>query len=333
MSIFLDQKYLTLLSNRLPLFKRKDDRLYNCRCILCGDSNTNKHKARGYFYHYKNDLKYKCHNCGVSMSFSMFLKTVDAPLHSQYILERFAESAPIVIPKTPKFTKPVFKKENKLDSIMKRVDTLGKDHIAVQYCEKRKLPPDRFAELYFLENSKDLIKLNPTYKDRIFTDEPRLALPFYDAAGELTGVTCRALLANPIRYLTVKLDEEKPLIFGINSINKSKPVHVVEGPIDSLFLKNSIAVAGTGFNKLNQINIPKEKLILIFDNQPRNKEVCKVIENFINMDYNVVIWPQTLEEKDINDMVLAGKNVNSIISKNVYSGLMAKVNFTSWKRC
>ena len=72
---------------------------------------------------------------------------------------------------------------------------------------------------------------------------------------------------------------------------------------------------------------------MIFDNQPRNKEVCKIIEKNIDDGYSVVIWPQSIEEKDINDMILAGRNVNNIINENIYSGLMAKAKFIAWKRC
>ena len=89
----LDQKYLSLISARLPFFKRKDDHLYNCRCILCGDSTKNKRKARGYFFHHKNELRYKCHNCDASLSFGNFLKQIDAVLYSQYALEKYAEES------------------------------------------------------------------------------------------------------------------------------------------------------------------------------------------------------------------------------------------------
>jgi hypothetical protein len=60
--------------------------------------------------------------------------------------------------------------------------------------------------------------------------------------------------------------------------------------------------------------------------------VCGIIEKNIDQGYKVVIWPQTLQEKDINDMVLAGKNVTRIIKENTFSGLTAKAKFYSWKR-
>ena len=108
---------------------------------------------------------------------------------------------------------------------------------------------------------------------------------------------------------------------------------MVEGPIDSLFLDNAIAVGGTSFSKLDQTGLDKDKLIVIFDNQPRNKEVCKLIEKNIELGYNVVLWPQTIVEKDINEMVMAGHNVKKIIKDNTFTGLTAKMKFIGWKRC
>ena len=74
MSLFVDLKYLKLICNRLPLFKQKNEKVFNCRCIICGDSTKKKTKARGYFYEVKNDLLYRCFNCDASMQFGTFLK-------------------------------------------------------------------------------------------------------------------------------------------------------------------------------------------------------------------------------------------------------------------
>ena len=336
MSLFLDQKYLMLISNRLPLFKKKKDAVYNCRCILCGDSVKNRHKARGYFFQYKTDLRYKCYNCDVSISFGNFLRDLDAMTYSQYSLERYSEGhgkAANAVPEF-KFEEPVFKTsdERLLDKLLDRLDTQAVDNEAVLFCEQRKIPKEKFKQLYYISNIKDIVQLNDSYKESIKGEEPRLVLPFYDEDGQLSGVTCRALRGEALRYITVKVKDNTPLIFGINDIDKKKAIHVVEGPIDSLFVDNCIAVGGSSFSKLAQPDLPKDNLVIIFDNQPRNKEVCAIIEKNIDQGYKIVIWPQTLQEKDINDMVLAGKNVSRIIKENTFSGLTAKAKFYSWKR-
>ena len=87
----IDSKYIGLVSSRLQKFKKVKNNLYNLRCPICGDSQKNKNKARGYLYTVKADVNYKCHNCGVSMTFSNFLKKVDPVLQKQYVFERFKE--------------------------------------------------------------------------------------------------------------------------------------------------------------------------------------------------------------------------------------------------
>lgn len=337
MSLYLDQKYLMLFSNRLPLFKKKKDFTFNCRCIVCGDSQKNRRKARGYFFAYKTDLRYKCYNCDVSLSFANFLKQFDSNLYSQYSFEKYSEGSLKLSNAIPevKFEEPKFKskQENILDKLLVRLDKLNEDNEAVKFCKQRKIPSSKFKEIYYIENIKNIVQLNDKYKESIKGEEPRLILPFYDNFGQLSGVTCRALRGEALRYITVKIKEDTPLIFGIGNIDKTQTVFITEGPLDSLFLENCVAVSGTSFDKVNTLNIEKNKLVMIFDNQPRNKEVCKIIEKNIDLGYNVVIWPQTVQEKDINDMVLSGKNITQLVSKNVYSGLTAKAKFMAWKRC
>ena len=340
MSLFVDLKYLKLISSQLPMFKQKNNNLYNCRCIICGDSSKKKNRARGYFYSVKNDLFYKCHNCSASMHFGSFLKMINSLQYNQYVFERYSEGLPNNKPHQKiedkfKMEAPVFetKEERLIDKILDRLDTLPEDHIAVQFCIKRKIPLDKYNSLYFIDNIKNIEQLSDKYKDKMETEEPRLVLPFYNDMGNMVGVTCRALGNESLRYITVKVKEDELLAFGIDKVNKEKPIYVVEGPIDSLFLPNAIAVAGTAFVKIDTLNLPKDKMIAIVDNQPRNKDVCKILDKMIDKQYKVVIWPQSLNEKDINDMVLAGKDPLAIIKKHTYQGLEAKIKFTEWKRC
>lgn len=338
MSLFLDLKYLKLISNKLPLFKQTNNQVYKCRCVICGDSQTKKTKTRGYFFPVKNDLFYKCHNCDASMHFGTFLKQIDSLQYNQYSLERYNEGLPVNKPHQKiedkfKMEEPVFEKKNILDELLDRLDKLPEDNEAVQFCLKRKIPKEQFDKLYFIDDVRKIGQLFDKYKDKLVTSEPRLVIPFYDDQGTLTGVTCRGLRNESLRYIAIKISEDKPFIFGLDSVDLKKKIYVVEGPIDSLFIPNCIAVGGTSFGKLDTIGIPKDNLVVVFDNQPRNKEVAKLIDKTIGNNYNVVIWPQTLEEKDINDMVLAGKDPAKIISKNIYNGLEAKVKFVAWKRC
>ena len=134
-------------------------------------------------------------------------------------------------------------------------------------------------------------------------DEPRLVLPFIDKDGMLFGFTGRSFKKNSLRYLTIMIDDTKPKIFGLDKVDFNRKYYVVEGPIDSLFLDNAIAVSGTSFGKLSETGLDKDNLNIVFDNQPRNVEVCKLIEKNIDQGYSVVIWPQTIIAKDINETI------------------------------
>lgn len=337
MSYFIDTKYLSVIGHRLPLFAKKKTDLWNCRCIICGDSKTNKKKARGYFYRNKNDLYYKCHNCLASQHFGTFLKNFDAHTYQQYVFERYAkgENGPKAhknLEDHIKFEEPVFKPKTLLEQVAQSLDTLPEDNEAVQYCLTRKIPVDKFSELYYIPSVKDIVKIAPQY-DSIRTEEPRLLLPFYDESGELTGVTMRGIRGESLRYIMIKLKENVPLLFGINTVDKSRPITIVEGPIDSLFLDNAIACAGTGFSKIESMNLPKDLITIVFDNQPRNTEVCKIVEKYIKLDYKVVIWPCSVSEKDVNDMVRSGNKIEQLIRENTYQGLMAQLKFIEWRNC
>jgi hypothetical protein len=337
MSYFIDVKYLTMVSNRLPMFKKKKSDLWNCRCIICGDSSTNKRKARGYFYRNRNDLFYKCHNCLASQHFGTFLKNLDSTTYQQYVFERYANGeggakAHKNVEDAMHFPAPVFKKKSLLETVAQRLDTLPPDNEAVQYCVQRDIPIDKYRDLYYIPSVKDIAKIAPAYAN-LKTSEPRLVLPFYNEARELTGVTMRALRGESLRYIMIKIQDDAPLLFGMNTVDTEQPITVVEGPIDSLFLKNAIACAGTGFGKIETLNLPKDKMTIVFDNQSRNVEVCKIVERYIQLDYRVCIWPCGLQEKDINDMVLAGKNVQHLIQANSYRGLMARLKFAEWRNC
>jgi len=343
MSLYIDIKYLHSISYRLENFKKKSQDLYNCRCPICGDSQRNKKKARGYFYRGKNDLYYKCHKCGASHHFGTFLKNFDPNLYGQYVIERYAQGSTAkatahkdvskVMDFTPTFTK---KPEPKLiDSIMDRLDTLPDDHEVIQYVTDRKIPRDAFSRLYFIPNVKDVVQLNAKYKESIITTEPRLAIPFFDGSGKLLVVSLRGIRGESLRYINVKVDEDAPSIFGLDHVDPTKEVLVLEGPLDSLFLDNAIACAGTSFGKIDQVPIPKENITIIFDNQPKNRDVGKLMNKYIEMGYKMVVWPDSVPGKDINEMIengLTSEEIHSIINDNTVKGLSAKARYAMWRK-
>jgi len=319
----VDSKYIGLVSSRLQKFKRVKSDLYNFRCPICGDSTRNKNKARGYFYLVKNNTNFKCHNCGASLSFNNFLKQIDATLHKQYTLEKFKEghTGKGFVVEEPKleFKKPVFKR--KID-----LPKASEVPVAKEYLEKRKLNPEKF---YFADKFKEWTNTQKVTFDTIGRDESRIIIPMYDKSNNFIGFQGRSLVPNSVKYITVMLDEEAPKIYGLDSINEELPIYVVEGPFDSTFVSNSVALCGSDGDVRC---IEGSDIIFVYDNEPRNREIVNRIDKCISRGESVIIWPNGIIEKDINDMVLAGHDIMNVLKSNTYSGLEAKVKFNNWKK-
>tara|TARA_A100001515_G_scaffold67534_1_gene53700 strand:+ start:3808 stop:4779 length:972 start_codon:yes stop_codon:yes gene_type:complete len=319
----IDSKYIGLVSSRLQKFKRVKGDLYNFRCPLCGDSKKHKNKARGYLYPLKSDMNYKCHNCGASSTFSNFLKQIDTTLHKQYVFEKFKEgkTGKASIIEEPKFNfkKPVFRQ--KLD-----LPKASEVPVAKKYLEKRKLDPTQF---YFTNKFKQWVNTKKQTFDTIGRDESRIIIPMYDTERNLIGFQGRSLGPNSVKYITVMLNEEAPKVYGMDRIDTEKSVYVVEGPFDSTFVENSIALCGSD----GDVEYLKAyDLIYAYDNEPRNQEIVNRIERCIRDNKRVVIWPRGIVEKDINDMILSGHDIMSVLKSNTYSGLEAQVKFNNWKK-
>ena len=319
----VDSKYIGLVSSRLQKFKRVKADLYNFRCPLCGDSQKHKNKARGYFYQIKTNTNYKCHNCGASLSFNNFLKQIDSTLHKQYTLEKFKDgfTGKGFVVEEPKFEfkKPVFKKDLDLPKA-------SEVPVAKEYLENRKLDPTQF---YFASKFMEWVNTQKQTFDTIRRDESRIIIPMYDTERNLIGFQGRSLVPNSVKYITVMLQKNAPKIYGLDKINPDKTVYVVEGPFDSTFVKNSIALCGSDGD---MAHLKGSDIVFVYDNEPRNKEILQRIERCIDRGERVIIWPRGIEEKDINDMVLSGHNVMSILESNIYSNLEAKVKFNNWKK-
>ena len=319
----VDSKYIGLVSSRLQKFKRVKADLYNFRCPICGDSQKHKNKARGYFYQVKTNTNFKCHNCGASLSLNNFLKQIDTTLHKQYCLEKFKEghTGKNFVVDEPKFDfkKPTFKKQ--LD-----IPRASEVPIAREYLEKRKLDPTKF---YFTSKFKKWANTQKQTFDNIKKDESRIIIPMYDTEGNLIGFQGRALGPNFVKYITIMLKEEAPKIYGLDKIDTNKTIYVVEGPFDSTFVENSIALCGSDGD---MAHLEGSDIVFVYDNEPRNKEILQRIERCINKGERVIIWPTIIEDKDINDMVLSGHDIMSVLKSNTYSGLEAQIKFNNWKK-
>ena len=288
------------------------------------------------------NLFFNCHNCGVGTNLGNLIKQVDPSLHKEYVLERYKSGeSGFSNFKSPAFDIPA----PRFDKVAKEkhfehaewVSKLPSGHFCIVYCTNRRFLSTMIDTLLFTPNYKKFCDALVPNHGKEITADARLVIPFYDKYNTLIGVSGRALENSDykLRYVTLRTNESQDkLIYGMDKVNTNELVKIVEGPLDSMFLTNCV---GSGDSALIQTAklIDAENKVLIFDNEPRNKEIVKLMDDAIKLGYNVVIWPDTMEQKDINEMVMSGispDEIERIISSNTFTGLRAQMKFISWKK-
>ena len=334
--LYVDLKYVTTVGIHLRNFKKKKDNLFNCSCPICGDSERKKTKARGYFYQKGTSMYFKCHNCGSGIGVANFLKNYFPAYHEQYILEKYKSG--VDTKKTKAAIEPVAKvvlsKFHSEKAI--KISELSHEHYAKQYVIHRNIPAEYHSRLFFTDDFAGMIDdVFPGKYDNLQKNEPRLVIPFFDAQNNLTGLQGRSFSPEKsLRYITIRATSNTDLIFGIERFQPSKIGYVVEGPIDSLFLPNCLAAANSDLASVVE-KTKNNNLVLVYDNEPRNREIVKLVEAAINKNRKVCIWPSNWEHKDINDMILNGvasSDLIETIQNRTFSGLQAQLEFCKWKK-
>lgn len=339
MADWLAHKYLGLISPRLERFKRKGPDLYNFRCPFCGDSEVSKKKARGYVYRRTSSLQFHCHNCGVTLSVANFIKRLDNSLFNEMMLENFSFNKSVHEAAAPRVEKPK-PEQNKILAGLPTIEQLPPNHMARLFLDQRKIPRQYYKKLYFCEKfMRHVVKLLPhkfDEEDIIRYDEDRLLIPFINKDGIVHAFQGRSFRKNAgsTKYIAIITDEGYPKIYGLDDVNFNQEVFVFEGPIDSMFINNAIAVGG-GDMVSSLYGYDKGNLTLVYDNEPRSSETKSKLMKSIENGYKVCVWPEYIKEKDINEMVLAGYEsdyITNIIEKNTFSDMRAKLEIMNWSK-
>ena len=328
-SAYIDVKYINLCSSQLEKFKQNHTNLWNFRCPICGDSEKNKNKRRGFIYEKSNKYFYRCHNCDYGTSFNKFLEKVSPVLHKQYITERYKEKQSETETIIPKFN--FIPKFNNVLEGMGSISSLAQDHPARQYLQKRLIPEKHYNKLYFCTKFKAWTNtIIPNKFRSLKEDTPRLVIPFFDEKSNIIGYQGRSFdPKDQCKYITIKLEGVDNLIYGQERIDNQSIKYCVEGPLDSLFLPNCIATAGLNFKGVKCD-------IIVLDNERRNVQIADALKKVITNGYSVCIWPDSVKEKDINEMIISGKTTDDIveiIDNNTYSGVRANFQLSQWKKC
>ncbi len=325
----IDIQYLYNISPRLDRFKKKSRNLFNFRCPYCGDSQKNKSKARGFVYAVKNEYFYKCHNCSKGTTLNKLIEHIDPQLHKEYIIEKY-KTGNNNTTKEPEFKFEPVKFDDKALKELTRLDTIP-DHPAYKMFVEKRCLQNYHDKLYVSWNFYAWVNsIIPNKFPNIKEDHPRVVIPFLDVDNKMFAFQGRAFGDEQPKYITIKLDEKKRRIYGLDTLDVNKKTYITEGPIDSLFLPNAIAVAGSDL----EIKTLKRKAVYVFDNEPRNGEIVNKIKKLIEKNYKICLWPKSLKYKDINDMIIAGMTpveVQGIIDNNTFSKLSAHQQLNDWK--
>ena len=341
MSVYIDKKYIGSISFKLEQFKQKKTDLYNFRCPYCGDSKKNRTKTRGFLYRKLNGYFFICHNCSKSTTFANFLQFLDPQEYKTYAFEKYTEGKGVHSPvKTPEIIPVQYANvAQRLAasaglSDAKKVSELPEDHPAKQYILGRKIPVESLDRVYYTDNFKHFLDKNfPNHGKEKLPSDARLLLFYRSKTGEITNVAGRALSSDGIRYITIKITEDKKL-FGWERVNINERVYVLEGQFDSLFVPNSVASGDS--NLIGAIDVLNANdVVLVYDNEPRNKEIVKQISRAIDGGFSVCLFPEDAKGKDINEMIQNGMSVDDVvkmITNNTYKDLSAKLRFVTWKK-
>jgi hypothetical protein len=261
-----------------------------------------------------------------------FIKFIDPGLVKEYALERYknGETGNNNYPKPSldEFkAKPVFVPK---DIDLPTIESLPDEHHAKAYILSRKIPVEYQRKLYFTDDFKAFVHKMGVDKE-LKDDDQRIIIPFHNAKNELVAFQGRALGESKVKYITIKLQEDTDKFYGLDTVDWTKKVYVLEGPIDSMFINNSIATADSNLTAVG-VN---DDVVLVYDNEPRNKEIVKNIDKAIKNNFAVCLWPESMEYKDVNEMVMNGVSpdeIKNIIDTHTFSGLRANLEFTKWKK-
>lgn len=335
--LHIDLKYISLVGPNLRNFKKKKTSLYNCSCPICGDSEKKKSKARGFFYQKGQSMYYKCHNCSAGMGVANFLKQLFPAYYDEFLLEKYKSGVTNTKTSEPvsKFVAVKFSTLTSKHAV--KLTELDDLHYAKQYVLNRKIPKEQLSRLFFTEDFAALVDdVFPGKYTNLSKNDVRLVIPFFDENDCVIGLQGRSLFAeSSLRYITIRASSNTDLVYGLDKLNYTDVVYVVEGPIDSLFLPNCIAAANSDLRSVISKLKTRVNAVLVYDNEPRNRDIVNLMGDAISSGCSVCIWPPSIVEKDINDMILSGLSVNELvetISNRTFSGLSAQLEFAQWRK-
>lgn len=334
----LDIDFASRIMGSLPMSEVKrngGDFRINARCILCGDSHTDKYKKRFWLYPAKkgDHMNAGCFNCGYNKPLSVFLKDNFPEEYREYLMQSFKDREQIGKPAPRPEPKKEFIPELQF---CERLDKLPVEHPIIKYAVNRCIPKEKFCRLWFTREWQKLVNTVKTDSYPTPEPEPRLVIPIFDKDGKIESFQGRALRDGAkAKYMTIKANENSTKVYGQDTIDSLKTVYLLEGPIDSLFVDNAGAITG---GQMALSDVPYKHIrVWILDNEPRHPDTTSRLLSLIEANEKVVMWDKSpWHTKDINEMIQKEgadqKAIMQYLKENTVSGLAAKLRFKAWNK-
>lgn len=342
--LYLEKEYIGKLAPYLEGFKKTKNEVYNFRCPICGDSSSNKTKQRGYIvYNNKTgSYHYFCHNCGLSVPFPKFLKSVDTSLYNEYNKELYFKSQKHKEEEEKDIINGVFSFSKSMGTFesfkiyIKPVSELSEIHQGRLYLQSRGVPADKLSRVYYTDALEQIAHhpfFEGKYKDTKCSNGSGILYKLTDANGIFVGFQFRSIDKNTPkhkRFMTFTQRFQNGY-YGFEYLEGKSPEYIVEGCTDSLFLPNAVAVLTS---KLGRLDFPDA--VYFSDNEPRNKEIVNQINGNIGKDRKVVLCMEPkFENYDVNDLYSYFGNYSQFIDyikQQTFQGLAARMVFAKWRK-
>lgn len=333
--VWLDKKYTYLIAGSLRRFKWVSSNVANFRCPFCGDSQSSQIKARGYLFLKQHTYLFKCHRCGLALPFGAFLKRLSRSLYDEYVMEKLTDTAPAVPPQTvPEILSLPMRLTHYEDVFQLTSATLPTHlHPVRAFAAQRGIPDIGLRRLYATSRARAWLAplVGAEKAERVHDNEPYLVIPLRMPDRTWYGAQLRPI--DHKNYYTFRWGHDTLRVFGLDAWNPNALTYIVEGPLDSLFLPNALACCGSDFlgalDTMTNAGYSVQTRVLVWDNEPRNKEITKKLRRAITNGERVVIW-RNHHAKDINDSAKAGFDVASLVATHTYQGLNAELEYATW---
>lgn len=307
MSLLVEIDYAKQLGLTLSRFSvvRQNPFLALMRCPVCGDSEHNKAKRRGYIYERNGALFYYCHNCTTSTTFKRFIRICDEPLADAMALASLEEHRGFNKPKDePKYadfivSHPTPKASNHTKvsfdpARLKALLPLDYCPEALAYAKGRMIPEHMWKYIRYVKDFPTFAKdaLNKTVYE---PPHARIVIPVIDPVShQFTGVCARTFYPHGDehkRYYTL-LGEHGVKAWIPKETDRTRRVWLTEGAFDAMFLNNGAAMLGSDAALQNLSEFIPD-FCVVLDNEPRNKQIVHRMKKLAKAGYRIVVWPQS----------------------------------------